>query len=243
MDPKIKVVIAEDHIDAQEIIASFIEPLKTFEVIGIVDNGESLLELNFNRKPNLIIADINMPKLNGIEAISSCLKVNPDLKFIYTTAYDDYAVKAFDLNAVDYVMKPIKQDRLYIALERVSALLLNQSQVGKKEILTIKRDSTSYFIHFSKIVCIEKENRKTIIHTEDQKYETNESLDSMFKRLNDHFFRTHRSFIVNVNYISHIVLEGETYFAYFRNYPHYAHVSKRRINELYKTLSYDIENF
>ncbi|MEB1805886.1 MAG: LytTR family DNA-binding domain-containing protein [Bacillaceae bacterium] len=240
MDTKIRVIIAEDNADAQEIMVSLIKPLKTFEVIDIVDNGESLLESNVDLRPNLIIADIHMPKLNGIEAMSSCLKINPDLKFIYTTAYDEYAVKAFDLNAVDYVMKPIKKDRLYIALEKVKTLLFKKDQIEKKKILTIKMDNTSYFIHFSKIICIEKVNRKTVIHTEEQKYQTNESLESIIKRLNSHFMRTHRSFIVNVNYISHIALEGETYFAYFRKYPHIAHVSKRRINQLYKTIS---ENF
>ncbi|MDG5789228.1 LytTR family DNA-binding domain-containing protein [Evansella sp. AB-P1] len=241
MDREIDVIIAEDSPDAQDIILSFIKPLEDFKVIGVVDNGESLLELNLNKKPQLIIADINMPKLNGIEAITSCVKVNKDLKFIFTTAHDEYAVKAFELSAVDYVMKPIKKERLYVALEKVKNLInaKDQDAEEQKKILTIKMDRISYFIPFDNIIFIEKANRKTVIHTDEQNFETNETLDSIHNRLDSHFFRTHRSFIANLHHISHIILEGETYLAHFRNYSHYAHVSKLRINELYKEISYN----
>lgn len=240
MNRKIKVVIAEDDLDSQQIIRAFLEPLDSFEIIGIVDNGESLLDINSNEKPDLIIADINMPKLNGIDAISSCLKISPELRFIFITAYDQYALNAFDLNAVDYVMKPIKKGRLYLAMERAKTVL--HQQAGKNKILPITVDRTSYFIHFSRIVFIEKDSRKTIIHTLDQKYETNESLDTILQKLDHQFIRTHRSFIVNLYYVSHITFEGDTYFAHFRNYPHYAHVSKLQKNKLYDALSIEFEN-
>lgn len=229
---KIKVIIADDNIDAQEIIGGFMEPLVHFEVIGFVSNGEELLRMNSNLEPHLIIADINMPKLNGIEAIEACVKINPHLKFIFITAYGQYAVKAFDLNAMDYVMKPIKKDRLYVALEKVKLALANEKQLDQKRILTITMDRTAYFIPFQSIIFIEKDNRKTILHALDGKYETNESLDSLFSRLNNYFFRSHRSFIVNIDHISHITTEGETYFAHFRNTSHYAHISKLRLKEL-----------
>ncbi|UGB30247.1 LytR/AlgR family response regulator transcription factor [Metabacillus sp. B2-18] len=239
MNPKIKVVIAEDHFDSQQIISAFLEPLDSFEVVGIAEDGEDLLDININKKPDLIIADINMPKLNGIDAISSCLKISPELQFVFITAYDQYAISAFDLHAVDYVMKPIKKERLYIALERAKNVLLSNQKVEKKQILPITVDRTSHFIHFSRIVLIEKDSRKTIIHTVDQKYETNESLDTILQKLNHDFFRTHRSFIVNLNYVSHLTFEGDTHFVHFRNYSHYAHVSKLQKNKLYHALSFE----
>lgn len=239
MNPKIKVVIAEDHFDSQQIISAFLEPLDSFEVVGIVSDGENLLDININKKPDLIIADIHMPKLNGIDAISSCLKISPELQFVFITAYDQYAVSAFDLHAVDYVIKPIKKERLYIALERAKNVLLANQKVEKKQILPITVDRTSHFIHFSRIILIEKDSRKTIIHTVDQKYETNESLDTIFQKLNHDFFRTHRSFIVNLNYVSHLTFEGDTHFVHFRGYSHYAHVSKLQKNKLYHALSFE----
>ncbi|MDT8860238.1 LytTR family DNA-binding domain-containing protein [Alkalihalobacillus sp. MEB130] len=235
MDSIIKVIIAEDNLEAQEIIVAFMNPLQHFEVIGIADNGESLLHLNINLKPDLIIADIDMPKLNGIESIASCLKVNPNLKFIYTTAFDHYAVKAFDLNAVDYLVKPIKKERFYVALEKAKGLLIQE--VNYKPILMIQMDRVSYFIKMEEIFFIEKENRKTVIHTAGRKYETNESLDNILSRLTSHFFRTHRSFIVNLDYLSHITVEGETYIAHLRGCSEQVYVSKLRINDLYKELS------
>ncbi|MDC3417590.1 LytR/AlgR family response regulator transcription factor [Aquibacillus salsiterrae] len=235
----INVIIAEDNPDAQEIISSFLKPLDDFTVTGIVDNGESLIDTVANKsETQLIIVDIDMPKIDGITAVESCLKINPHLKVIFTTAYDQFAVKAFDLNALDYVLKPIKKDRLYIALQRVKSSIPNQEDHLKQNLLTIKMDRISYFIPLYKIIFIEKDSRKTIIHTKEQHYETNEPLDSIFRKLDNHFFRTHRSFIINTTYLSHITFEGETYFAHFRNYPNYAHVSKLRINELYNKLTY-----
>lgn len=236
LDSKIRVIIAEDNPDAQEILAGFMEPLNAFEVIAIVDNGEHLLELNFKKKPNLIIADINMPLLNGIEAYRLCKKVNPELNCIFTTGYQQYAVSAFDLNAVDYVMKPIKKERLYRSLEKAKSLINNNKKSKQKKILSIQINRDYYFIPFKKIIFIEKVDRKTRIHTKEETYETNESLDRISSKLDSDFFRTHRSFIVNVYCISHITLEGETYLAHLREYPHFVHVSKLRVKELYKEI-------
>lgn len=229
MDKKLKVVIAENNLSAQEIMSAFILPIEFLELIEIVDNGESLLEVNINRKPDLILADINIPKLNVVQAVTSCLKVNPNVKFIFLTAYQEYAV--------DYLIKPIKKERLYIALDKARQMISELTQQPKK-ILTIQMNRHSYFIHFHSIICIERSNRKTVIHTLEKTYETNESLESIYKRLDSDFYRTHRSFIVNVYSISHISLEGETYLAHLKSYPLHVHVSKRRIKELYKQISY-----
>lgn len=237
MNNKIRVIIAEAHVEAHDIIVSFLEPLEAFEVISITDNGESLIDLNANYKPQLIIADIDMPKLNGIEAIKSCLKVNPELKFLFTTAFNEFAVVAFDLNAVDYIVKPINRDRLYIALEKAKNVIIPHQLKEERKNLSIQMDRTTYFIPFSEVSFIERYNRKSIIHTIEKSYKTNESLNSIFKKLGQSFFRTHRSFIVNLNHISHITVEGETYYAHFRNHPHFAHISKLRINELHNKLS------
>ncbi|MBU9722986.1 MULTISPECIES: LytR/AlgR family response regulator transcription factor [Bacillaceae] len=242
MDSKIKILIAEDDLDTQEIIASFINPLKAFEIIGSVHDGESLVEMMVDLGPDLIIADINMPNINGIDAIRQCIQIRPSIKFIFLTGHKEYATTAFDLNAVDYLLKPLKKDRLYVGLEKAKCFLHKKKMTEKdRKILTVKVARASFFIHFSSILFIEKENRKTVIHTLDEKYETNETLESIYKRLNLDFFRTHRSFIVNIHWISHITGEGETYFAHLRKYPQYVHVSKLRLNELYKELSTHIE--
>ncbi|MCT2535467.1 LytTR family DNA-binding domain-containing protein [Aquibacillus koreensis] len=235
MGSKITVVIAEDHEESQEILSTFIQASNVFEVVGIANDGEKLLDLNLDLRPDLIIADINMPKLDGVKAIEACLKINPALRFIFTTGYGQYAVKAFDLNALDYVMKPIKKERLYIALDKARTALVEKKQ--KNKIITIKVDRVSYFIHLDKVIFIERDKRKTIIHTEQQIYETNESLNNLVEQLNDNFFRTHRSFIVNKQYISYISFEGDTYFAHFINYPQYAHVSKLQKTDLMNELS------
>ena len=76
-----------------------------------------------------------------------------------------------------------------------------------------------------------------MIHTIDQKYETNESLEGLFKRLDQNFYRAHRSFIINIYHISHLTIDGETYAAHFNNYNQIAYVSKLRVNTLMEKLT------
>jgi two-component system LytT family response regulator len=240
---KIKVVLAEDNLDSQEIITNFIQIIPEFEIIGVANNGEELLDLNINKTPDLALVDIKMPKLNGIDAVRSCIIRNPNLRFIFTTAYDEYAVSAFELDAIDYIVKPIKKQRLFLALERAKQDIL-QFRMEKNKLTTQKRnlvikiDRSSYFIPLDNVIYIEKDNRKTVIHTIEEIYETNETLESIFQKVNPDFYQTHRSFIVNTKYVSHITLASETYFAHFRNYPNYAHVSKLRINDFLEKLDH-----
>ncbi len=98
-------------------------------------------------------------------------------------------------------------------------------------------DRTSYFIPFVNIIYIQKDGSKTIIHTSEHTYETYETLDSIFKKLNHCFFRSHRSFIININHISHLTIEGEAHFAHFRNYPGEAYVSRLQKNQLLRQIS------
>ena len=126
---RIKTIIAEDHPDSIEIIEAFIERHPSFEVIGTCTDGEELMNQVILKDPTLIIADINMPKVNGMEAIKKCKTIKSDLKVIFITGYDDFAVEAFAESAVDYMVKPIDPVRVYQALEKVkNALELEKSE-------------------------------------------------------------------------------------------------------------------
>lgn len=120
---EINIIIADDHEPSRTIIRRFIETLEQIRIVGEAGDGEELLELVGERKPNLVLVDITMPKLNGINAIKECIKSLPQLKVIFVTGHNEYAVEAFDISAVDYIVKPIERKRLAVAIEKARAIL------------------------------------------------------------------------------------------------------------------------
>ncbi|WNF35639.1 LytTR family DNA-binding domain-containing protein [Bacillaceae bacterium IKA-2] len=236
---KIKIVIAEDNNDFREILQLFFEPLDQFEVIGVANDGLELLDLNFTLKPDLILVDIQMPMLNGTDAYKECVKTNSKVKCIFITAYDDFAIEAFELNVLDYIVKPIDKKRLYVALERAREGIEAENQLNNPsqlKRLVVKFDGSLYVISLNSIIYIEKVNRKTYVHTKEQIFETYETLETIKESLDEHFFASHRSYIINLKHVSQIKNDGETYFAYFRNYLKFAYVSKLKLQILQNKL-------
>lgn len=232
---RIKIIIAEDHPDSLEIIEAFIERHPSFDVIATCTNGEELINQVILYNPTLIIADINMPKLNGMEAVKKCKKIKPDIKVIFITGYDEFAVEAFTESAVDYIVKPIDSARLYQALEKVKLSLefqTNEKTDQSTKKLKIKTNGVLHLIPMDAIYFIEKIGKKCIIHLSNRSIETSENLIELIKRLDSNFFVAHRSNIVHINKISYIVQEYETFLAYFDGLEKAAHVSKLKIKEL-----------
>jgi diguanylate cyclase (GGDEF)-like protein len=120
---EIKIVIADDHEPSRKFIRRFLESMHQITIVAEAADGESLLRLVEQYRPNLVLVDISMPKLNGIKAIKECLKILPQLKVIFITGHNEYAVEAFDISAVDYIVKPIQRDRLITAIEKAKAIL------------------------------------------------------------------------------------------------------------------------
>lgn len=119
----IKVVIADDHEPSRKIIRRFLEPIDQLCIVGEASNGEELIKKIADNNPNLVLVDINMPKLNGLHAIKECIKLNPQLKVIFITGHVEYAVEAFDISAVDYIVKPIERNRLIVAIDKARDIL------------------------------------------------------------------------------------------------------------------------
>ncbi|MDI7743567.1 LytTR family DNA-binding domain-containing protein [Lysinibacillus fusiformis] len=231
---KIKTILAEDHTDSLEIITTFIEGHPSFDIVATSCDGEDLITQVIKYNPDLIIADINMPKLNGMEAVKKCKKIKSDLKVIFLTGYDEYAVEAFAESAVDYLVKPIDFSRLYEALDKAkSSLFQSSEQIGNSsKKLKIKNNNIIHLISMDDIFFIEKQGKKCIIHLKDKTIETNENLMDIKNRLDNNFYISHRSNIVNLNKISYIVQDYETYLAFFEGLDKGAHISKLKIKEL-----------
>jgi two-component system, LytTR family, response regulator len=226
MNSKVKVIIIEDEMPAAELVAAYLEEFPEIEVVRICNDGFTGLKSIHEIKPDLIFLDVQMPKLSGFEMLE-LLDDQPAV--IFTTAFDEYALKAFEMSAVDYLLKPFSRERFSIALkkalERISAgktSLRKEANEKLSDILppgdiiervVVKKNNKIIVIPVLKITHIEAYDDYVIIHSEGNRHIKQKTMKYYEDHL-DHrkFIRIHRSWIVNVDCIDQIMLwEKETY--------------------------------
>jgi two-component system, LytTR family, response regulator len=225
MKNKITAVIIDDETLARELIKKYISHHSDIDVISECSNGfEAIKKIN-ETKPDLIFLDIQMPKINGFEMLE--LLENPPI-IIFTTAYDQYALKAFEVNAVDYLLKPYSQERFDEALSKAFTYLENKSlqesklkdltklhdqQIDYLERVVVKDGQNISIISLENIRWIEAQDDYVMIHTLQKKFLKQKTMRYFEEHLNPKdFIRIHRSFIVAVKEIKKIELvEKETY--------------------------------
>lgn len=225
MNNKITVLIIDDEKLARDIIKKYLEQNEEVKILGECTNGfEGIKSIN-ELKPDLIFLDIQMPKINGFEMLE-LLDYQPEI--IFTTAFDQYAIKAFEVNATDYLLKPFSKERFDEALQKTIKKLNNSSlQKTDYEKLLTKINSTKEFLDrlvvktFQKIVIIpvdkinyiEAQDDYVMIYTEFGKFLKQQKMKFYEEHLNvNEFIRVHRSYIINVNKVKQIELfEKESY--------------------------------
>jgi two-component system, LytTR family, response regulator len=236
-----KVLIAEDHAPSRKLLKHLIKLLPDYQIVGEAVNGEELIKMAMIEKPDIALVDINMPLIDGMEAMKSCKEIVPSLQVIFITGHDEYALAAFGVNAIDYIVKPIERGRLYSALERAAALIRHSTPLPKqpsvKKDLMIKQQNQYSFIPLDEMIFIERADRKTVIHTIHKKYQLYEPLTNLEEVLDSRFIGSHRSYIINLHYLTRIEASGQSYKAYFKNYEETAKVSKNKLEELQKNKS------
>jgi two-component system LytT family response regulator len=206
-------LIIDDEELARQRLIRLLAPYTFIEIVAQASNGKEGLEMVELHKPDLIFLDIEMPVMNGFEMLS---KIKKQPKVIFTTAYDQYAIKAFEENSLDYLLKPIEKERLEKSLEKLQEMhkpmalplqdLLDQLK-PKKEIktLTVKIGDKILLIQLAKIVAIEAEDKYVFLHTDDgNKHLTDFTLTNLEEKLPDTFCRIHRSSIINTDKIKEI---------------------------------------
>ena len=216
MSKKLQTLIIEDEELARTLLRSYLKDHPDIEIIGECENGFDGVKAINEKKPDLVFLDIQMPKITGFEMIE-LLDHKPQI--IFTTAYDQYALKAFELNAVDYLLKPFSKERMLMAIEKVIHHIHNaESNIEKLEELSNFRPGEAYIdrvvvkdrhkIHIitvDKIRYIESLDDYVMIYTQDgrqMKQKTMKYFETYLDPKN--FIRIHRSFIVQVDNIAEI---------------------------------------
>jgi two-component system LytT family response regulator len=202
-----KCYIVDDELLAIIELETLLKAHQSLEIIGKNERAIQAIEDINKVKPDLIFLDINMPGMNGFELLENLDEV-PEV--IFVTAYDDYAIKAFEVNALDYILKPINPDRLKDALLKMDRKLKEdnknvQDKIGLDKKIFIKDGEKCYFVPIKDIFLIESEGNYVKVYFENKKPLLHKSLTYMDNRLpEDVFFRANRQYIINLNFIRHI---------------------------------------
>lgn len=212
-----KVLIIDDEPLAIQIVKEYLSSHDEIEIVGECNNGFDALKAINDLKPDLIFLDIQMPKLTGFEMLE--LLDNPPM-VVFATAYDEFALKAFENNAIDYLLKPFSKLRFDQALQKVmkqfaekpatapnyDKLIENVNTAKDKlERVVVKESGKILIIPVSDVYYIEAADDYVVISSANKEYVKNSTMRFYEEKLpTDTFVRIHRSCIVNVNFIKEI---------------------------------------
>jgi len=219
MNKKIKTLIIEDEAPARGLLQEYIKDYAHIELVGEgtdgFDGAKKIMEL----KPDLIFLDIQMPRINGFEMLELLIGEQLPL-IIFTTAYDDFAIKSFEYNTCDYLLKPINRERFGKAVEKASKIiekgehkpshldnLINEGITNNTylERVVIRSATNIHVVQCENIISIEACDDYVIIHTANDQQLKKQTLGFYEQKLDPkHFARVHRSFIVNLSAIVRI---------------------------------------
>jgi DNA-binding LytR/AlgR family response regulator len=216
MSNKIKCIIVDDEPLARDVLVNYAEQIDQLELVASCGNALEAFEHIQRGNIQLVFLDIKMPKLNGLELIESIK--NPPL-VVFTTAYREFAIKAFDLDAIDYLLKPISLTRFLKTVSKANKYLIGQqtepsnegsatskgSQLttSEQEFLYIKADRRVVKLDLSCVLYLESLNDKVTIHLAEKEVVTTQRISYLLEKLpKQQFIRIHRSYIISLAHVA-----------------------------------------
>ena len=227
MNKIVKCIIVDDEPVARDVLESLLSRIEAIEIVAQCKNALDAFNVINTKAVDLIFLDINMPEISGLSFAKS---INSDIKIIFTTAYREYAVEGFDLQAVDYLLKPISFERLLKSVNRV----INQGHAAGEEAILeavaaeddymfVRSDRKMIKISFDDLLFVESLGDYVKLHLKEKTVVTRESLSGIEAQLPKRdFIKIHRSFIVSISsidsYTSELIEIGKRELPLSRNY-------------------------
>lgn len=212
---KLRVLIVDDERICRSGLARLLDADPQVEIAGECANGLDAVAAIRVQRPDLVFLDIQMPEMDGFEVLRS-LAPEETPRVVFVTAYDQYAIRAFEVHALDYLLKPFPDERFWAALTRAKAgrgrslnkLLLNQGPEPKR--FVVRHGARARFIALEDVEWIEAAQNYVCLHAGEDSGLFRETMNSLEKRLHaDQFVRIHRALLVNARKIREIVSVGD----------------------------------
>lgn len=199
---KFKCIIVDDEPPAIRILEKYVEKVSFMEKVGVFNDSLKALEFLNMQNVDVIFLDIQMPQLTGLQLSKI---ISKDIKVIFTTAYPDFALEGFELNAIDYLLKPIAFERFYQAVSKLNSVPKSEVQnTNTHDFIFIKTDGKNKFskIFLKDILYAESLQNYVCIHTSEQQIITHSSLKNVIESLpQKDFVQIHKSYVVSLKQI------------------------------------------
>lgn len=237
----LRVFIVEDEVYVRDEIRFMLEKHDHLEIVGEADNSFDAIFHIQDLRPDVVFCDIKLGDVDGITLVKKIMELDPEIRIVFVTAYENFAVEGFELNAVDYVLKPFSEERLTKTVERLLRPKQTQTQAipaQKSEKLIIKKNDIWKLVKAADICYFQAEGHKITAVTLKDTYSLNYSLRELEQMLpTDKFLRVHKSVIVNTDCIDEIVpWFNYTYKIKLKNMNDDIYVSRNYIKQFKSTL-------
>ncbi len=219
---KLRVLVVDDEAPARSELKYLLEKTGKVTVIGDAASGPEAIELTYDLRPEAVFLDIKMPGQDGFAVAEAILAANrqPPL-FVFATAFDSYALQAFEVSAVDYILKPFQQERVAQTVERLLSLRSGFKQVELAQNLQtllekVKEEQESarvpvdingriLLIPIADICAAYCRDKDVLIKTREREYHVRSTLAELEERLGYRFFRVHKGYLVNIDHVAEII--------------------------------------
>jgi len=232
----LKVIIAEDEPGVLMTLVNIVNSIEGVSVIGTASSIADAYKLTLSTSADVIILDIHFPDGSGIDLAKKLTASEIDIDFVFVTVDPEFSLDAHELYSYDYILKPIDENRMVRTLSR----LKNQKIESDKEVrhLLIKVDNESIIIEQDNIIFIEKLGKKIVVHSIKEQYETYGTLDWAESQLSENFFRSHKSYLINMHFVKKITQWNKSiYHICFHNTTNIAYLSRRKHSSLINKLT------
>ncbi|WP_347552568.1 LytTR family DNA-binding domain-containing protein [Pseudalkalibacillus hwajinpoensis] len=202
----IKILIVDDERYSRQELAHLLSQFQSIKVIGETDSGEAAVVKALQLQPDVVFLDVEMPRMNGMEAAKALLELKKPPLIVFATAYPEFAAEAFRYEAVDYLLKPYDEEQLHQTVQRLTKLVnvsFKEEEIPlKKSRLSVEIDGDIHYLDPNDILYIYRDDKVSRIVGKNGEYEVKMALKELESRLSSHsFFRIHKGYLVNLQYV------------------------------------------
>jgi two-component system response regulator AlgR len=237
----LRVLIVDDEIPARELLRSMLAEVEGFEIAGEAENGQRALDLCGELQPDIVLLDVRMPGIDGLEVARHLATLDQPPAVIFVTAFDEYALQAFESEAIAYLLKPIRAEKLRAALTKAGRLTRPQLQQVASAVrenprrthIGVRGRDGLKLIPIEEVLCFVADQKYTTVRHQGGEELIDDSLKILEEEFSASFVRIHRNALVNTRYLERIARDASgQHFVHLRGLSEALEVSRRMAGDL-----------